>query len=109
MRDIAAEAIAFSIGRARADLDADRLLQLALIRLVEVIGEAATRIPPDMRAAHASLPWHQIVSARNRLIHGYDNNNLNIVWSIIQNDLPVLVLEIERILADDKYSTSEKT
>jgi uncharacterized protein with HEPN domain len=98
MRDYAVEAMGFAAGRSRSDLDTDRMLQLALVRLVEVVGEAATRLPKELRDNHPSVPWRQIISARNRLIHGYDNVSLDLVWLVIQDDLPPLVREIETML-----------
>ena len=79
MRDYAVEAMGFAEGRSRSDLDTDRLLQLALVRLVEVIGEAATRLPTELREKYPSVPWRQIINARNRLIHGYDNVSHDLV------------------------------
>jgi len=100
MRDYAREAMQFASGRAREDLDSDRILELALVRLVEMIGEAATRLAPEYQASHQEIPWAQIVAARNRLIHGYDQVDLNRVWLIIQDSLPELVAAIDRILED---------
>ena len=98
MRDYAIEAIGFAAGRPRSDLDTDRMFQLALVRLVEVIGEASTRLPEELRDDHPSVPWRQIISARNRLIHGYDNVSLDLVWLVIQDDLPSLVRDIDTML-----------
>ena len=64
----AAETIAnFVSGRARKDLDSDRMLLFALVRAVEVLGEAAAKVSPEARAEAASVPWPQIVAMRNRL------------------------------------------
>jgi len=71
--------------RSRADLDGDRQLNLALVRLVEIIGEAAKRVGPARREAHPQIPWTQIIGTRDRLIHGYDRVNFDILWRI---DLP---------------------
>lgn len=73
----AREAVSFAEGRSRADLDADRLLNLALVRLLEIIGEAAGRVSAEMRAEHPEIPWPQIIGLRNRLTHGYDA----VVWT----------------------------
>lgn len=72
MLSYAREAQTLSTGKTRADLDDDRMLDLALTRLLEIIGEAANRVPPDIQAQYPAIPWAQIVSLRNRLIHGYD-------------------------------------
>jgi uncharacterized protein with HEPN domain len=98
MLDHAREAVAFVQGKARADLDTDRLLSLALVRLLEVIGEAASHVPKAERDRHPEIPWPQIVSLRNRLIHGYDSVDLDILWQIVTSDLPPLIVALEAIL-----------
>ena len=80
MLDHAREAVTLAQGKGRADLDDDRLLELALVRLLEVIGEAASRVSGEDRARYPEVPWPQIVSLRNRLIHGYDAVDLDILW-----------------------------
>jgi uncharacterized protein with HEPN domain len=72
MRDHAKEAIAYCSGKSRSDLEQDRILQLALVRLVEVVGEAAGRVSEKGQREYDSLPWKGMVGMRNRLIHGYD-------------------------------------
>jgi uncharacterized protein with HEPN domain len=94
----AREAVEIARGRTRADLDHDRILNLALTRLLEIIGEAATRVPDEMQAKYPELPWMQMVGARNRLIHGYDSVDFDILWAIIVKDLPVLISQLENIL-----------
>lgn len=79
MRDHAREATALVDGRSRADLDSVRVLNLSLVRLLEIVGEAASRVPVDDRSRYARIPWLQIVGLRNRLIHGYDAVDLDIV------------------------------
>ncbi len=70
MLDHAREAVAMSVGKTREDLDSDRKLNLALVRLLEVVGEAASRTPTDERTEYTQIPWTQIIGLRNRLIHG---------------------------------------
>jgi uncharacterized protein with HEPN domain len=98
MLDHAREAIELSQGRARDDLQKDRMLQLALTRLVEVVGEAAARISEQTRTRYPSIPWSQIISMRNRLIHGYDVIDLDLLWDTLLEDIPPLVSELEHIL-----------
>lgn len=78
----------------------DRVLSLALVRLLEVVGEAANRIPRDVQAQYPRIPWSQIISLRNRVIHGYDSVDLDIVWVIITQDLPLLINALNGILDD---------
>lgn len=73
MLDYAREAVAMAAGKTRDELYTDRMLNLALVRLLEIVGEAASRTPLDERAQYPGIPWGQIVGLRNRLIHGYDS------------------------------------
>ena len=98
----AREACEMVRGKRRRDLDRDRKLNLALVRLLEVIGEAASRVSPGARARHSSIPWPEIVGLRNRLIHGYDAVDFDILWEIITHDLPPLISELERIVPPEK-------
>jgi uncharacterized protein with HEPN domain len=79
MLDSADEALSLIEGKKRGDLDSDRLLGLALVRLLEVLGEAASRISKDYRPGHPEIPWMQIIGLRNRLIHGYDSVDMDIL------------------------------
>lgn len=85
----AKEAVSFAQGKTREDLASDRLLNLALVRLLEIIGEAAARVPAELREQFPEIPWQQIVGLRNRLIHGYDSVDLDILWQIVSRDRPV--------------------
>ena len=96
------EAVEICQGKSRQDLDSDRLLNLALTRLLEMIGEAANRVPDDVRAQYSQLPWSQMIAARNRLIHGYDSVDFDILWAIINDDLPVLIRQLIEILKADQ-------
>jgi uncharacterized protein with HEPN domain len=79
-------------------LDTDRTLELALTRLVEIVGEALTRVPEEVRHRHAGIPWRAIVGMRNRLIHGNDRVDRQILWTVITDDLPRLVERLQAIL-----------
>ncbi len=97
MLDYAREAILLAENRGRSDLDADRMLQLSLVRLVEIVGEAATRVSDSTRQRHPQIPWPQIAGMRNRLIHGYDFVDYDILWQTVTEDLPALVAALEPI------------
>ena len=99
MLDHAAEAVALSQGRQREDLDTNRILSLALVRLLEIIGEAASRISEASQAQHPTILWAQIVSLRNRLIHGYAAVDMDILWEILTHDLPTLLEALRAIPA----------
>ncbi len=92
------EAVDMGAGRTRADLDSDRQLNLSLTRLVEVVGEAASRVSNEMRSAHPGIPWQEIIHMRNRLIHAYDLVDLNVLWDVVDLDLPPLIQQLERII-----------
>ena len=98
MLDSAKEALSLIEGKDRGCLDSDRLLGLALVRLLEVLGEAAGRIAKDYRSKHPQIPWMQIIGLRNRLIHGYDSVDMDILWNIVSKDLPPLIFNLEKII-----------
>ena len=101
MLDHAREAVEMVRLRSRADLDTDRMLNLALVRLLEVVGEAAVQIPEEFRSRHPALPWRDVADLRNRLIHGYATINFDILWTIIQDDLPPLIEQLEAIIEEE--------
>jgi len=72
MLEHAQEAVAMIESKDRTNLQHERMLELSLIRLIEVVGEAAARVTPECQEKYPSIPWPQVVSMRNRLIHGYD-------------------------------------
>jgi uncharacterized protein with HEPN domain len=98
MLDSALEASGLIKGNSRADLDRDRLLNLALVRLLEIVGEAASRVTIPTRLKYRDIPWTQIVSLRNRLIHGYDAVDLDILWKILVDDLPGLINQLSKVI-----------
>jgi uncharacterized protein with HEPN domain len=98
MLDAAREAVAFGAGRAWSDLAGDRVLALALVRCIEIIGEAASRVSETVRADHPEIPWFAIVGMRNRLIHAYFDVDLERVHDTLELDLPPLIKQLEQIL-----------
>ena len=82
----------------RAAFFADPLLQDALIRNLEVIGEAAGRVSKDLAVQHQRIPWRDIAGMRHRLIHGYLKVNLDTVWQAVKRDLPRLAKQLDRLL-----------
>ena len=101
MMDHAKEALDTVSGKTRRDLDCERQLNLSPVRLLEIVGEAAGRIPIEHRALCPDIPWGQIVSLRNRLIHGYDSVNFDILWKVVTEDLPPLMSQLEDALSRD--------
>lgn len=86
--------------RRRAGFLDDTLLQDAVIRNIEIIGEAASRLSPEFAARHAGIPWRDIVGMRHRLIHGYLKVNLDTVWEVIERDLPALAPRLDALLRE---------
>jgi uncharacterized protein with HEPN domain len=91
MRDAAVKAVHHAQGRPRADLDADELFGLAIVRLLEIIGEASKNVTQATKGTTPHIPWRQISGARDRLIHGYFNVDFDIVWQTVTQDLPPLI------------------
>lgn len=102
MLDHAREAVALLGSMGREELAANRVVQLALTRLVEIIGEAANRVSDDGQRKYAEIPWAQIVGMRNRLVHGYDVIDYDLLWDTVTTDLPPLIATLERILQEKK-------
>lgn len=100
MLDHAREACALVAGRNQADIHEDRLLQLALTRLVEIVGEAAGRVSRESQARFPTVPWREAVMTRHRITHGYDVVDYDILWDTVQGDFPPLVAALEQALAE---------
>ena len=100
MLDAAREATAFLAGREREHLDRDRVLTLALVKEMEIVGEAASRVSDSVRHSLPDIPWAQITGMRNRLIHAYFDVDLDRVWDTVREDLPPLITALEAALAE---------
>ena len=79
----------------------DTKLQDSVVRRLEIIGEAASRVPADFRERHPTLPWRDMIDMRNRLIHGYDDVDMDLVWDTVQRHVPHLVSRLEAMLSSD--------
>lgn len=108
MLDATREASSFVRNKNRSSLNKDRKLVLALIKSIEIIGEAATRISNEYRAVTPQIPWRNLIGMRNRLIHAYFDINLDILWETVIDDLPPLITEIEKIVPPS-YKTEGRT
>ena len=97
MLEAAKKAVAFSEHRTRKELDTDEQFALALTRLMEIIGEAAGSVSDTVRESNSAIPWRAIVGTRNRLIHGYFDVDLDVLWNIVTHDLPILIGELQRL------------
>jgi len=74
IRDSAKEALSFVNNRTRQDLDDDRMLSLALVRLIEIMGEAANNVSEPCQVKYFKIPWRQIIGMRNRIVHAYSTS-----------------------------------
>ena len=81
----------------KADFLSNIMIQDAVIRNLEIIGEASKRVESDYKSAHPEIPWRDIVAARNRLIHGYFSIDRDIVWHTITTDIPPLITALDAI------------
>ena len=95
------EAVDLTRGHTRHDLESDRVLGLALVRLIEIVGEAASRVSTPTRAACPHIPWREITRMRNRLIHGYDAVDMDILWQTLRQDIPSLITVLDHILENE--------
>ena len=100
MREAAQKAVDFSHGKTRADLETDEILCLALVRLLEIVGEAAAGISSGTRSQISQIPWSKIVGMRNRLVHGYDQIDLDILLQTLTQDLGGLIGQLDQQLGD---------
>ncbi|MCB1179611.1 MAG: DUF86 domain-containing protein [Leptospiraceae bacterium] len=97
MKSFSNEALELINGLSKDDLKKNRVLQLALVKLLENIGEASTKVSSPFKEQNPNFPWAEIKGMRNRLVHGYNKINLEIVFNTCVNDLPSLLTELEKL------------
>jgi len=98
MLDAGRKAVSFAVGRSRLDLDDDAMFTFALMKAIEIIGEAAAKISGSSKEQLREIPWPLIVGMRNRLIHAYDDINLDLLWQTVTRNLPPLIEVLEKIV-----------
>lgn len=98
MLDHAREAVELSERLSLDDLREDRVLQLATRKLVEIVGEAAAAVQPEVQARLREIPWAAAIGMRHRLVHGYDQVDLEVLWRTVREDLPALIEDLEGAL-----------
>lgn len=98
--DSARVAMAFVDGKTREDLDKDKMLVLALVKAIEIVGEAAYKISQKTRSRYSHIPWNDIIGMRHRLVHVYFDINLDVLWKTVQEDIPYLITQIEPLVSD---------
>jgi uncharacterized protein with HEPN domain len=87
-------------GISYSQFETDFRINFAVVRALEIIGEAAKRLPEELRQRYPDVPWKGMAGMRDRIIHGYDNVDLEIVWDVVKRDIPQIKSKIERILID---------
>lgn len=101
MIEAAAEAMRFTEHRRRKDLDEDRMLTLALVKAIEIIGEAASKLSAEFRERRPEIPWPSIVGMRNKLVHAYFQIDPDVVWLTTVNELPELIRSLTDIIESE--------
>jgi uncharacterized protein with HEPN domain len=94
----AKRAVDYMKGSDREAFEQNEMLQDAVIRPLEIVGEAAGRVSEEYRESHPEIPWHKMIGMRNRLIHEYFRVNYGAVWDTVQNDLPDLIKQLETLV-----------
>ena len=100
MRDAARELVAFAAGKTIEDLFSDRMFRMAVERELEIVGEAARRIPTAFCRAHPEILWSDLIGRRNVLAHDYGAVRLDLLWKAIAVDIPAIVEPLDNILVD---------
>jgi len=100
MLDAALEIQQYMQSSTRKDLNLDRKLVHSLVRLLEIIGEAANQVSKELRDNVPGIPWPVLIGMRNRLIHAYFSINLDVVWRTSTEDIPSLITELKRLLGE---------
>ena len=94
----ARKAVTFAAGLTFAEFQRSDLHQNAIFKVLEIVGEAASRISAATQAAHPEIPWQEIVGLRNRVVHVYFEIDLGLVWQIVREDVPALITQLEGLV-----------
>ena len=100
MMESAQAILGYMAGKTWVEFSKDALLQDAVVRRLEIIGEAAGRVSAETQKKYSYIPWMAMRGTRNRVIHGYDSVQLDIIWDIVQDDLPGLISELKKIISN---------
>lgn len=100
MLEAAHDCLEFANNRDRKDLETDKMLSFAIIRALEIFGEAAANMSKSLQQKHPNIQWRGIVGMRNRLIHAYFEINYDTVWQALKYEMPKLIPDLEKLLKD---------
>ena len=85
----------------RTGIDSDWALQQGLIKALEVVGEAASKVPVAERPPSIDIPWEQIIGLRHHLVHGYGAIRMEVLFGVVEPNVPILIAELEQALRED--------
>ena len=100
----ARDAVEFAQGITYSQFEQRRLHQNAIVKAVEIVGEAASQVSPSTREDQPHIPWSEIIGMRNRLVHAYFDIDADLVWRTVKEDLPKLITQLERIVQPESHS-----
>ena len=87
-------------GVARDEFETNQMRLDAVIRNLQIIGEAVKKIPDSIQKKYPNIPWREIAGLRNRVTHAYFNVDINIIWDVVQSELPILKPQVQRIIKE---------
>jgi len=101
MLDAARDAASAVQGHNKEDVAENRVWAWGLVKCIEIVGEAASKVSEEMRNRYPDIPWTKIVGMRNRLVHAYFDIDYDQVWNSVTEDMPFLILKLEFILDNE--------
>ena len=101
MLQAARKAAAFAADLTYPQFQVSDLHQNAIVKVLEIIGEAASPISTDTQHAYPHIPWRQIIGLRNRVVHGYFDIDLSLIWQIVHQDIPILLDQLQDLIPPD--------
>jgi len=108
MLEAARDALEFSKGQTRDSLTSNKMLRYAVVRAVQIVGEAANRVSEKFRETQTQIDWRGIIGMRHKVVHDYVSVDVNIVWDVIEYDLRPLISELDKLLPSEKSGTDEE-
>lgn len=102
MLDAAQYSLEFIKGKTRKELETNQMLSFAIVRALEIVGEAASQVSKSYQSKHPQIEWRAIIGMRNRLIHAYFNIDYDIVWQAAKKEIPTLIKQIKALMKEFK-------